>query len=57
MDTVSELLDWFQTSGGSLDRSSVGFTVFPGCGRGAVALKDIPVSALFFLQVSRNSLD
>ncbi|KAJ7354668.1 SET domain-containing protein [Mycena albidolilacea] len=48
MDTVSELLDWFQTSGGSLDRSSVGFTVFPGCGRGAVALKDIPEGHVLF---------
>ncbi|KAJ7782346.1 SET domain-containing protein [Mycena maculata] len=47
MSDVSELLTWFQASGGSLD-SSVGFTEFPGCGRGAVALEDIPKGHVLF---------
>ncbi|KAJ7933792.1 SET domain-containing protein [Mycena leptocephala] len=48
MDSISELLDWFQTSGGYLDQYFIGFTVFPGCGRGAVALKDIPEGHVLF---------
>ncbi|KAJ7661634.1 hypothetical protein B0H17DRAFT_953556 [Mycena rosella] len=44
---VSELLNWFRTSGGSLD-ASVGFTVFPGSGRGAVALTDISEGHVLF---------
>ncbi|KAJ6629490.1 SET domain-containing protein [Mycena sp. CBHHK59/15] len=48
MADTSELLAWFQRSGGTLDSSSVGFTVFPHCGRGAVALKDIPEGHVLF---------
>ncbi|KAJ7162078.1 SET domain-containing protein [Mycena filopes] len=48
MDAVSDLLEWFKTHGGSLDQTHVGFTVFPGCGRGAVALKDIPEGHVLF---------
>ncbi|KAJ7020004.1 SET-domain protein [Mycena alexandri] len=48
MDVVSELLDWFQAGGGSLDKSHVGFAVFPDCGRGAVALQDIPEGHILF---------
>ncbi|KAJ6594439.1 hypothetical protein B0H19DRAFT_920100 [Mycena capillaripes] len=48
MDAIPELLDWFQSSGGYLDKSSVGFMVFPGCGRGAVAVKDIPEGYVLF---------
>ncbi|KAJ7267640.1 hypothetical protein B0H12DRAFT_1098154 [Mycena haematopus] len=55
MDAVSKLLEWFQGNGGSIDQSSVGFTVFPGCGRGAVALKDIPEGHVLF-QIPRGLL-
>ncbi|KAF8199954.1 SET-domain protein, partial [Mycena galopus ATCC 62051] len=48
MADVSGLLNWFQSSGGHLDQSSVGFTALPGCGRGAVALKDIPEGHVLF---------
>ncbi|KAJ7467176.1 SET domain-containing protein [Mycena latifolia] len=47
MADVSELLSWFQDSGGSLD-ASVGFKVFPDCGRGAVALTNIPEGHVLF---------
>lgn len=41
----ASFLEWFQANGGSLDVSSVGINTFPLSegGRGAVALKDIPV--------------
>ncbi|KAF7376573.1 Ribosomal lysine N-methyltransferase 4 [Mycena sanguinolenta] len=48
MDVVPKLLEWFHSSGGHLDQSSVGFSVFPDCGRGAVALKDIPEGHVLF---------
>jgi hypothetical protein len=34
---------WFQHNGGVLDTSMMGIVDFPGSGRGAVALQDIPV--------------
>ncbi|KAJ6508083.1 SET domain-containing protein [Mycena vulgaris] len=46
-DDVSALLTWFQARGGSLD-VAVGFTTFSGCGRGAVALADIPEGHVLF---------
>ncbi|KAJ6498807.1 SET domain-containing protein [Mycena sanguinolenta] len=55
MDAVPKLLEWFQSSGGNLDQSSVGFRVFPDCGRGAVALKDIPEGYVLF-QIPRDIL-
>ncbi|CAK5265439.1 unnamed protein product [Mycena citricolor] len=48
MSDVADLVKWFKTSGGSLDEEFVGFTVFPGCGRGAVALKDVPEGHVLF---------
>ncbi|KAK7000730.1 ribosomal lysine N-methyltransferase 4 [Favolaschia claudopus] len=54
-DTVAGLLDWFEASGGSLDRFSVGFTAFHGCGRGAVALRNIPEGHVLF-KIPRNIL-
>ena len=38
-------LDWFQSNGGYVDLSSMDLTDFPASegGRGAVAVKDIPV--------------
>ncbi|KAJ7646778.1 SET domain-containing protein [Roridomyces roridus] len=47
MDDVSSLLSWFNANGGTLD-SAVGFQVLPGCGRGAVALRDIPEGHVLF---------
>ncbi|KAJ7680818.1 SET domain-containing protein [Mycena polygramma] len=55
MDNVSELLNWFQASGGYLDESSIGFSALPGCGRGAVAVKDIPEGHILF-KVPRDLL-
>lgn len=38
--------DWIQSHGGSLDASVMDVVTFPGqLGRGAIALKDIPVSS------------
>lgn len=43
-DAVTEtLFSWFQSQNGMVDASSMGFTEFPDSGRGAVALRDIPV--------------
>lgn len=41
------LVSWFQAHHGYIDNAIVGFTVFSGSGRGAVALQDIPVSSKF----------
>ncbi|KAJ7282755.1 SET domain-containing protein [Mycena rebaudengoi] len=53
MPDTSDLLDWFKSSGGTFDSSSVGFTDFPACGRGAVALKNIPEGHVLF-SIPRN---
>lgn len=34
---------WFEQQHGTLDKTSMGIVDFPGQGRGAIALKDIPV--------------
>ena len=43
---ANALFSWFRSQNGVVDTSSVGFRDFPGIGRGAVALQDIPVSSL-----------
>ncbi|KAJ7212933.1 SET domain-containing protein [Mycena pura] len=45
---MDDVLGWFTSGGGSFDHSSVGFTEFPDCGRGAVALQDIPEGHVLF---------
>jgi SET domain-containing protein 6 len=40
---MNDFVAWFQNNGGVLDTSMMGITDFPGSGRGAVALQDIPV--------------
>lgn len=42
-DYVRTLTEWFRQNGGSVDTSVMSFQEFPGHGRGAVALRDIPV--------------
>lgn len=38
---------WFQNNHGFIDASAMDITIFPGHGgRGAIALKDIPVSRI-----------
>lgn len=37
---------WLEQQNGTLDKSSMGIVDFPGQGRGAIALKDIPVRRL-----------
>ena len=41
--STEDLVDWFKSKNGTLDTSSIGFANFAGQGRGAIALKDIPV--------------
>lgn len=40
---ASEFVNWFQLQHGNLDTAKVGIVEFPGHGRGAIALQDIPV--------------
>lgn len=40
---ASEFVNWFQLQRGNLDTAKVGIVEFPGHGRGAIALQDIPV--------------
>ncbi|KAI0666004.1 SET domain-containing protein [Trametes maxima] len=45
---ASEFLDWFRTQHGNLDAARVGIVDFPGHGRGAIALQDIPEDHTLF---------
>lgn len=40
---IESFVGWFQSAGGSVDLSVMGITTFPDSGRGAIALRDIPV--------------
>lgn len=40
---MDDFIVWFQHHGGALDTSVISITDFPGSGRGAIAVKDIPV--------------
>ena len=46
LDDMQQFLTWFKSHNGQLDTSSMDVIQFPASegGRGAVALKDIPVS-------------
>lgn len=43
---MEAFIQWFQSNGARLDTSAMGITEFPPSegGRGAIALRDIPVS-------------
>lgn len=45
---LDDFLGWFQANGGTVDLGVMGITEFPGSGRGAVALCDIPVDHTLF---------
>lgn len=45
---MDDFVAWFQHNGGVLDTSVMGITDFPGSGRGAVALQDIPENHTIF---------
>ncbi|KAG1736035.1 hypothetical protein EDB19DRAFT_1928708 [Suillus lakei] len=45
---MDDFVAWFQRHGGVLDTSMMGITDFPGSGRGAVALQDIPENRTIF---------
>ena len=47
---------WFQSKNGTLDHEAMGLVEIPGHGRGAVALKDIPVRLDYVLDIGRCSL-
>jgi len=40
---MDDFIAWFHRHGGALDTSVMDITNFPGSGRGAIAVKDIPV--------------
>ena len=42
-EVMEELLSWFEAQGGWVDRSIMALGNIPGQGRGALALKHIPV--------------
>ena len=43
---LDAFVKWFQSNGGIVDLGVMGIAEFPGSGRGAIALCDIPVRAL-----------
>ncbi|KAG1715770.1 hypothetical protein ID866_1394 [Astraeus odoratus] len=45
---INSFLTWFQSNGGTVDLRVMGITDFPGSGRGAVALCDIPADYTLF---------
>lgn len=49
---VADFLLWFQSEGGYVDLTAIDIVNFPPSegGRGAIALRDIPVSRIIFLQ-------
>ena len=55
---LSLFLEWFQTKGGRLDDSSMDLITFAPSegGRGAIALKDIPVSQAIFFTLNPGGL-
>ena len=40
---METFVSWFYAHGGTLDTDAMALADIPGCGRGAVALKDLPV--------------
>lgn len=45
MDPLSTtVLEWFKSHNGKIDEEHMGLAQIQGCGTGAIALKDIPVS-------------
>ena len=49
---AANFVSWFLSQNGTLDTEKVGIVDFPGHGRGAVALQDIPVRHLVHIQSS-----
>ena len=47
---LERFVAWFQNHNGQLDATAMGFADFPVYGRGAVALRDIPVGAFVLSQ-------
>ncbi|KAI0759853.1 SET domain-containing protein [Trametes elegans] len=47
-ETASEFVTWFQSHNGRLDASKMAIVNFPGHGRGAIALQDIPEDHTLF---------
>lgn len=45
---IDAFIKWFQSNGGTVDLRVLGITEFPGSGRGAVALCDIPADYTLF---------
>lgn len=41
--SMEPFIAWFQSRNGTLDTTAIGLADIPGHGRGAVALKDLPV--------------
>lgn len=55
-DMDAEILAWFTRQGGTYDAERFGLSQFPGQGRGAIALTDIPVCSPMFLDERCGSL-
>lgn len=53
MDTVEPLIQWFVSSGGSIDRTAIGFEELEDTGRSAVALRDIDVRQIYFSRIQK----
>jgi len=46
--SMDDFISWFRHHGGTLDTSVMDITDFPGSGRGAIAVKNIPVRTNLF---------
>ncbi|KAF8598809.1 SET domain-containing protein [Ceratobasidium sp. AG-I] len=56
MDPLSTtLLEWFKSYNGKIDEEHMGLAQIPGCGIGAIALKDVPTDHVLF-EIPRNLL-
>lgn len=53
---MDHFVKWFESSNGKFDAESMALVDFPGQGRGAVALRDIPVCIVLGVNLTGSLL-
>ena len=53
---MDQLIAWFRSHNGTIDTTAMKIQDISGCGRGAVALRDLPVSNLSIAYTSEEIL-